>query len=256
MFRTLLLFPLFLHALFDDISYEASFHPNSFRTHPQGAFFQSLYEIYRQEAQLAETYLIPKIIHFIWLGSPLPPECRKWISTWKKLHPGWIVQIWTDETIARFGLKNKEAYERAVNFGEKSDIARYEILYRYGGLYADTDFECLKPLDLLHKSCEFYTGVSGDNDCLLNGLIGSMPGHPILKECIEAVKKGPGDHEESRIMNDTGPYLFTRAFLNKAPASTRGSVAVFPPSFFYPFPGSMRDERSDAEGVKKKIRPT
>ena len=31
--------------------------------------------------------------------------------------------------------------------GEKSDIFRYEILYRFGGVYVDTDFECIKPFE-------------------------------------------------------------------------------------------------------------
>ena len=40
------------------------------------------------------------------------------------------------------------------NKGCKSDILRYEILYQYGGIYVDTDFESIKPIpkELLKKS--------------------------------------------------------------------------------------------------------
>jgi mannosyltransferase OCH1-like enzyme len=41
------------------------------------------------------------------------------------------------------------AFDRASNFGEKSDIWRYEILFRLGGVYVDTDFECVRPFDSL-----------------------------------------------------------------------------------------------------------
>jgi mannosyltransferase OCH1-like enzyme len=30
---------------------------------------------------------------------------------------------------------------------KKTDILRFEILYQFGGLHKDTDFECLKPID-------------------------------------------------------------------------------------------------------------
>ncbi len=39
-------------------------------------------------------------------------------------------------------LQKHGAYDQADNYGFKSDIARYEILYRFGGVYVDTDYEC------------------------------------------------------------------------------------------------------------------
>jgi len=70
-------------------------------------------------------------------------------------------------------------------YGAKSDIARYEILYRIGGLYIDTDFECLKPFDIFNHCCDFYSGVAFDeNVVLFIGLIGAAPGHPVLGTCI------------------------------------------------------------------------
>jgi Glycosyltransferase sugar-binding region containing DXD motif len=40
-------------------------------------------------------------------------------------------------------MKNKEAFLSAYNYGMKSDILRYEILHSYGGVYIDTDYECV-----------------------------------------------------------------------------------------------------------------
>jgi mannosyltransferase OCH1-like enzyme len=67
-------------------------------------------------------------------------------------------------------------------------------LYRFGGLYVDTDFELLQPekLDSLHKACDFYCGLT-PLDCqaflINNAIIGSIPGHPILKACITSLKE-------------------------------------------------------------------
>ena len=41
-------------------------------------------------------------------------------------------------------LKNQKAYSSAKNWGMKSDILRYEILQKFGGVYIDTDYECLQ----------------------------------------------------------------------------------------------------------------
>lgn len=39
---------------------------------------------------------IPKIIHQIWLGSPLPQKFKKLQASWIKMHPEWTYILWTD----------------------------------------------------------------------------------------------------------------------------------------------------------------
>jgi TcdA/TcdB catalytic glycosyltransferase domain len=43
-------------------------------------------------------------------------------------------------------LYRKELVERGVNFGAASDILRIEILLQHGGVYVDSDVECVRPL--------------------------------------------------------------------------------------------------------------
>lgn len=217
---------------------------------------KQLYEDYHHQSRLAKEYTIPKLIHLIWLGSPLPERCKLMVSSWQKYHPDWTIKVWNDEDAASFQFTNQAAFDKARNWGEKSDIWRYEILFRYGGLYVDTDFECLQPFDDLHRSCEFYTGIGQSTDpVLLIGIIGSRPEHPILKAIIENVCMGPGDNDFERIMQYTGPYLFTRVFLAQARFCDRGTVLPLPTTFFYPFPGSQR-HRKDQEKIKQEfVRP-
>lgn len=40
---------------------------------------------------------------------------------------GWEAKLWTDEDVDGFGLENRAAYDAAGNFGQKSDILRYEV---------------------------------------------------------------------------------------------------------------------------------
>ena len=69
------------------------------------------------------------------------------------------VEIWTDEDAENFPMKNRDIFEKATNLGMKSDIFRYEILYQQGGVYLDTDFFCLQPLDDLNEMYDFYSCI-------------------------------------------------------------------------------------------------
>ena len=221
-------------------SYEEGFDPYPCDLSGDGKVYKWLYESYADEVQIEEEYIIPPLIHFIWLGSPLPPFCQTLIDTWSEHHPTWKIILWTDRDIESFGLQNKEAYEKAKNYGEKSDIFRYEILYRYGGLYVDTDFECLKPFDELHKSCDFYAGMNHAPVELLIGIIGSRPGHPIMKACIDRLRAGTGDHSLWRILDATGPHHFTNTFLSEVQGGIFDRVVPFPPAYFYPMPNTVQ----------------
>lgn len=199
---------------------------------------------------------IPKILHQVWLGSPYPDKYKRLRDTWLEKHPDWEYKLWTLDHVKSFGLKNINSFNRTSNFGAKSDIFRYEILHRYGGLYIDTDFECLKSFnDLLYL--DFFTGVARwEIPGFLNGLIASTPNHPILTEVINKLKSvSPGFHE---IMDVTGPLFFTPFVYKHMKAHPDEKVVVFPTSYFYAFPGDNRaavridNETSRAEVCKHK----
>lgn len=209
---------------------------------------KQLYNNYVQNSVISDEYQIPKNIHFIWLGSPLPEKCALRIETWRLLHPDWNITIWTDGDVEGFNLVNKKAFLKATNYGQKSDIWRFEILYRYGGVYVDIDFDCLQSFDTLHKSCEFYAGISRCGTAVMNSLIGSKPHHPILKESISQLKAKPRQTDYVKIMEETGPYYFAKIIQKTAFLSPKGSVAIFPPIFFFPYPGIYRG-KLDEEAI-------
>lgn len=192
-----------------------------------------------------ETPRIPKIIHQIWLGSQFPEQFKSFQQSWIKYHPDWEYTLWTDKDVEAFGLENRKLYDNATNYGERSDIARYEILYRYGGLYVDTDFQCLKPFDLLHHCYDFYTGIELPamaswlgKIIIPNGLIGCIPGHPILKNCIQQIKYKTG----TDTVRKTGPIPFGNSVLQLAGTSDTRDIA-FPASFFYPIDKRFKSKK-------------
>ena len=185
---------------------------------------------------------IPKIIHQIYVGKPLPEKYKLFQQTWQQNHPQWRYYLWTDKEIDDFGLYNKDLYDATSNLAQKADIARYEILYRMGGLYVDIDFECLKPFDILHSTLDFYAGIEFNKKFRINNaLIGARSGHPILQACIERMRHAvpvleqglsKREQEIELVVQRTGPGHLTNMALNHCHVDR---VVFFPNIFFYPF---------------------
>lgn len=198
---------------------------------------------------------IPKIIHQIWLGSPLPEKYREFQEGWIKHHPDWQYKLWTDDDVENLGLVNKKWYDQTDNYGFKSDIARYEILYRFGGVYVDTDYECFRPLDIFHHCFDFYTtSWYGDFYGLNNAIIASVPGNPILRRCIEDMDFDI-QHDPNPIRNALkacGPTFLALCFLKEA--KNAGRCVAFPINYFSAWPYYER-ENNRREQVLQWIRP-
>ncbi len=202
----------------------------------------------------------PKIMHHIWLGDELSNTGRKYRQTWLEKHKDWLCILWVDNPvnfkegeivlhtahelqsylyapffehkkivvdIKAFPLYNQAFYDEAACYGEKSDLLKWEIVYRFGGVYIDTDFECLKPIDVFHHCYDFYVGIQPlDVEVLALGasLFGAAPGSTILKHCIEKIK----DYRDYvSAWRRTGPIPFTRAFFEEARACG-GTVIALP----------------------------
>jgi hypothetical protein len=84
--------------------------------------------------------MIPKIIHYVWLGNaPLPEDMQECMDSWKKWMPEYQLMRWDDEAIRDIdSVFVREALaERKWAFA--SDVIRLYVIHKYGGIYMDTD---------------------------------------------------------------------------------------------------------------------
>jgi mannosyltransferase OCH1-like enzyme len=186
--------------------------------------------------------LIPKIIHQIWIGPNPVPEKVKWMmESWKEINPTWEYKLWTNSDLDHFNMVNKKAFDILSNWGAKSDLWRCEILDRFGGVYVDVDFECLKPLDDLHEKYDFYCCIL-DGAEIANGLIASSPHHPIMKACIERWQEIPffPTKDPELIIALTGPVFFTNIVAEHLVKETGDLSIVFPQNYFFALPRDFR----------------
>lgn len=103
--------------------------------------------------------MIPKIIHWCWIGgNPIPEDIQNCINTWKEKLPEYQIKCWTEKT---FDIESvpyvKEAYTQK-KWAFCADYIRAYALYTEGGIYLDSDVEVLKKFDdLLNYS--FFSSV-------------------------------------------------------------------------------------------------
>ena len=92
--------------------------------------------------------MIPKIIHYVWVGNnPKPKDIKKCMKTWKKHLKDYKIIEWNE---SNFDISShpfvKKAYE-AKKWAYVSDYIRMYAIYNYGGIYLDTDVLVLDNFD-------------------------------------------------------------------------------------------------------------
>ena len=77
----------------------------------------------------------------------MPAMAHACIASWKKYLPDYELRLWNEDT---FDINSvvyvKEAYE-ARKFAFVTDYVRLHAIYKFGGVYMDTDVEVIKNLD-------------------------------------------------------------------------------------------------------------
>ena len=120
----------------------------------------------------------------------------------------------------------------------KSDIARYEILYKFGGIYVDTDFESLKKIDNKFLTYSFVAGQLFDYKPQIgNGIIFSSKKSKILELIIKGLKKYPGRLTPAQILSYCGSYYITEVI--KKNRKKLNDILILPSQYFYPWPNFL-----------------
>lgn len=207
---------------------------------------------------------IPKVVHFIWLGPKSFPiksirNVRKWIDT----HPDWTFKFWTDRAriaplpnmqvhfVKDFKFDFLEShYLESTNWGEKSDILRYEILRKEGGVYSDHDADCLQSFDPLNIAYDLYaclevphSGVDNRSLTAGIGIIGACKNHKVIDGCIQSIqdnweimsKRFPGTDSftAARRVSHRSYIAMTNSLLKNVNQDGNTDI-VFPAAYFYP----------------------
>jgi len=179
---------------------------------------------------------IPKIIHQI-----APSDKSKWHPLWFECQKTWLInypdseyeyKLWNDEDDLENLIKNNfpfffkdfKSYPFKI---QRIDIARYFILLKYGGIYADMDFYCYNNFyEFLDKQRSNIALSPWTNvEILQNSLMASNLNNNyifvnIIDEAVRRKKYNLSHDHMSFISQTTGPKLVSdvydilKSFLN------------------------------------------
>jgi mannosyltransferase OCH1-like enzyme len=148
--------------------------------------------------------MIPKIIHQIWVGPyRIPKREKRFSDEVKENHPTFEYKLWTDSDVPRLPPRLQEIYDYMGSVGQyafQADLLRVFLVYNYGGIYLDIDFEYLpKGSGFNNIPLENYTAFFINHDTvnpayhhlpaetLNNGGFGAEKNHPIFDFLLEDI---------------------------------------------------------------------
>lgn len=135
--------------------------------------------------------MIPKVIHYCWFGkNPKSELIEKCIDSWKKFAPDFEIKEWNESNVDFSKYIYAEQAYASKKYAFVSDVVRFDVLYKYGGIYLDTDVELIKTIDeYLENNLFFGYDQKG---LIATGLImGSEAEHILLKKICDYYKENP-----------------------------------------------------------------
>lgn len=171
---------------------------------------------------------IPRKIHQTWKHKSLPWPLSSCVQSFRIWNPDWEYRLWTDDECDEFISQSipemSDFYFGLPKGVLRADIFRLCILYVEGGVYADLDVECLRPLDDLisnHSTESSEILISRDHPCherihyngrpmWLNAFLAASPGGIFLRKVISKLSiTDPVSVDTNDPVTHTGPGLLS-----------------------------------------------
>lgn len=102
--------------------------------------------------------ILPRRLHFVWTGPPMPAWVSRAMERWAELNPKWHCELHGAEVLLP---EWRKLYSRLWRLDQRSNLLRMSALRRWGGVYVDLDMVPFCPVD------EILADHDGDWDVLL-----------------------------------------------------------------------------------------
>ena len=107
--------------------------------------------------------MIPKIIHYVWVGNnPKPKDIKKCMKTWKKHLKDYKIIEWNESNFDISSHPSVKKAHEAIKWAYVSDYIRMYAIYNYGGIYLDTDVLVLENFDKFLNN-KVFVGFEREN---------------------------------------------------------------------------------------------
>ena len=181
-------------------------------------------------------------LHQTWKTHTPPLRFDEWRESWLIWNPILVAHIWDDAACRQFVFDHEPSllptYDAFPAHIMRVDTIRYVWMRHIGGIYADLDVECLRPMGHLHTTGAhlIMEKMGPANDTIGNACMASTPGDPFWAHVLDMVKdrarrmlwswaKESFPERCHSVLRITGPYMLTDAL-----KSYSGKVHVHPES--------------------------
>lgn len=155
--------------------------------------------------------MIPKILHHVWPGfDPFRTKFHAWRMSWMKYNADYTMMFWDLSTLPYnlFTSGAEELLKSDLTFIGKAEIAKYEITRALGGIYIDTDMECLKNFDPL-LGVKSFCGEGHYPDNITNAIFATEAETDLMFDlCETVVASVKGEwadwHDPKKLLNTKG----------------------------------------------------
>ena len=183
--------------------------------------------------------IIPKKIHYCWFGNKeKPKKVKECIESWHKYLPEYEFIEWNE---SNFDISSnsyvKQAYE-VGKFAYVSDYVRINALYKYGGIYMDTDVKVFKSFnDLLDNRC--ILGFE-QQEYIATSFMACKPRHKLMEEFIDKYKNIDFYKENRELDLTTNVKKLTQIMESKGLQrdgryQVVDGITIYPQEYFSPY---------------------
>jgi len=188
----------------------------------------------------------PKILWQTWKTKDnIPVHLQKYVKEWKDLHKTYEYHLLDDEDLlSLIGEIVPQYLDDYKNFSkpiERVDFARYALLYKNGGIYADMDTRPHRKMDRWVNENKIVLGCEPEehakniynrNRIVCNALMISPRGE---KFWLDLMKYIIDNYEKNyRPVENTGPLAITNFLETSVGKKYEGSIIITDPCIFYP----------------------
>jgi len=132
--------------------------------------------------------MIPKKIHYVWVGGKEKPKnIKRCMKTWKKHLKDYEIIEWNESNFDIHSHPFVEAAYKAKKWAYVSDYIRMYAIYNYGGIYLDTDVLVLDDLKELLDNKAFVGYEHPEYP--FTAVFGAEPHHPFIKKLLDYYDK-------------------------------------------------------------------
>jgi len=192
---------------------------------------------------------LPKILMQTWITETMSDvwnQCRQSIQN--NLPSDWSYVFLTDSAMISF-VENEyprllECFLNMPHGVQRADILRYLWLYKYGGIYMDTDYKVLKPFFHIFDKYNvplYVIHSANTNFVYTNSFIAAKPNLKFFYDlALYALRHPLGSWwsftKHTDIMSSSGPLAF-----NNFVRSSNETYAILPNDFFHPYSSVLYD---------------